>query len=128
MLRYLLILLLVLPFADLWVLVEISSVIGFWKTLALVLATGVVGAEIVRREIRFVMKKLRASVTAEEVSRNFLEGALLVFSGLMLISPGIITDAIGILLVVRPLRERFIARLARKIKDKGNMEIRTISF
>lgn len=128
MLRYLVILFLVLPFVDLWVLVEISSVIGFWKTLALVLATGVIGAEIVRREISFVLGKIRTSVTIEEVSRNFLEAAMLVFAGLLLISPGVITDILGVIFAFRPFRGRIVVRLARKIKEKGNVEVRTFSF
>lgn len=128
MLRYIVIALLVLPFIDLWLLVEVASAIGFWNTLAVVLLTGLIGAEIVRREGRFVLRKLQASVTAEEISRNFLEAAMLVLSGTMLLSPGLITDGMGAVLVFRPLRERIVARLSERFKRKSNFSLQFKAF
>lgn len=118
-LRYLIVAFLVLPFIDLWILVEIASIIGFWQTVGLVLATGLVGAEIVRREGRLVLEKLRTSVTLKEVSRNFLEAAMLLLAGLMLLSPGVVTDVIGILLVFRPLRERLAVHVSRRLEQSS---------
>lgn len=125
MLRYILITLFLLPFVDFWVLFEVSAMIGFWETLAIVLATGIIGAELVRREGRFVAEKLMTSVTAEEVSRNFLEGAMLVAAGFLLILPGLISDGIGAFILVRPLRERLVVKLAQRFKNSMNVEIQT---
>lgn len=125
MLRYLLIALFLLPFVDFWLLFEVSAMIGFWETLAIVLATGVIGAELVRREGRFVVEKLMTSVTAEEVSRNFLEGAMLVAAGFLLILPGLISDGIGALILFRPLRERVVVSIAERFKGSMNVEVRT---
>ena len=110
MLRYFIVLVLVLPFVDMYVLFQVTQMIGFWQTLAVVLATGLVGAEIVRREGRHVLRKLQHSVTAGEASRNVVEGGLLLLAGIFLVSPGLITDVIGFLLAFRPLRERLVAR------------------
>lgn len=126
--RYILIALLVLPFVDLWLLLEVSSVIGFWRTLAVVLLTGLIGAEMVRREGRFVLRKLTSSVTPEEVSRNFLEGAILVFAGLLLLTPGLLTDVLGVLFVFRPLRERIVAKLSESIKRRGEFRVEVGRF
>lgn len=128
MLFYLIILFLLLPFVDIYVLIELTGMIGFPATLAIVLATGVIGAYIVKREGRNVFGKLQRSVTAKEVSRNLLEGILLAVGGLMLLSPGLITDFIGFLMVLRPTRERIMLRLASRLKKKGNFEVRTYSF
>ncbi len=128
MLRYLLLALLALPFIDILVLIEISSAIGFWRTVALILVTGVIGAEIARREIRFVLSKLGSSVTLREVSRNFLETTILLAAGLMLISPGIVTDLIGVSLAFRPFRERLVVKLAERLKEKGNFEVEVKRF
>lgn len=125
MLRYLVVLL-ALPLVDFFLLAELASVIGVWKTLAIVVLTGLIGAEFVRREARFVLEKLGASVTAEEVSRNFLEALILVFAGLMLISPGLITDLLGAVVAVRPVRERLVARLAERMKEKASFEIELV--
>ena len=128
MLFYLIILFLLLPFVDIYVLIELSSMIGFPATLGIVLATGVIGAYIVKREGRNVLGKLQRSVTAKEVSRNLLEGVLLAVGGLMLLSPGLITDFIGFLMVLRPTRERIMLWLASRLKKKGNFEVQTYSF
>lgn len=127
MLGYLIIIFLLLPFVDLYLLIELTGMIGFPATLGLVLATGVIGAYIVKLEGRNVLGKLQRSVTAKEVSRNLLEGVLLAVGGLMLLSPGIVTDFIGFLMVVRPTRERIMLWLSSRLKKKGNFEVRTYS-
>lgn len=128
MLAYLVILFLLLPFVDLYILIELTSYIGFVETLALIIATGVIGAFIVKREGRNVLGKLQRSVSAQEVSRNLLEGVLLAVGGLMLLSPGLITDFLGFLMVLRPTRERIMLRIASKLKTKGNFEVQTYSL
>lgn len=127
-LRYLVILLVALSFLDLWLLMEIASAIGFWQTLALVAATGLIGAELVRREGRLVRKRIVASVTLEEVSRNFLEAAVLVLSGLMLVSPGIVTDLLGLLMSLQPVRQRLVVKVSRKLDESGSLRVEVYSF
>jgi UPF0716 protein FxsA len=110
MLRFLLPLVLVLPFVDFYILVEVAGQIGFWQTLAAITLTGVIGVSIIKREGIHVLGKLSTSVTGGEISRNMLEGAILVVAGIMLVSPGFITDILGVVLAFRPLRERLVAR------------------
>lgn len=109
-------------------LIELSSQIGFPATLGIVIATGIIGAFVVKREGRNVLGKLQRSVSAQEVSRNVLEGILIAVGGLMLLSPGLITDFLGFLMVIRPTRERIMLRIASKLKEKGNFEVQTYSF
>ena len=126
MLGILLLLMIAVPFTDLYILVQLAEILGFWQTLGIVVATGVIGAAIVRREGRHVLMKMQRSVTAGEVSRNVAEGALLVIAGLLLITPGIITDVIGFLLAFRPLRERLVARWVSG--NTGNIEVEFFRF
>lgn len=113
------------PFIDIYILVQIAGMIGFWQTLALILLTGAVGLEIVRREGIYVLVKMQRSVTAGEASRNALEIGFLVLAGLLLILPGVVTDIAGFLLVFRPVRER----LAAKYSGSGfNAEVRTFGI
>lgn len=128
MLLYLIILLLALPFIDLYLLVEVAGRIGFVETLALVFLTGVFGAFFVKREAKTVWGKLGTSVTANEVSRNLLEGVLIVLGGLMLLSPGFITDGLGFLFVVRWTRIRIVLKLEEKMKDKSNFQVQVQQF
>jgi len=126
MLRYLIIGLLVLPFVDLYLLIQVAGTLGFWQTLAIIMLTGLVGAELIRREGRHVFMKLQTSVTGGEISRNFLEGAILVLSGLFLLSPGFITDGLGFIMVIRPIRERIVARAMNKRGNNFQVEIQQI--
>ncbi len=128
MLAYLIILFLLLPFVDLYLLIELTSHIGFPATLGLIIVTGIIGAFLVKREGRNVLGKLQRSVSAQEVSRNLLEGILLAIGGLMLLSPGLITDLIGFMMVIRPIRERIMLKIASKLKEKGNFEVQTYSI
>lgn len=122
MLRYLLITVLLLPFIDFYILVEVAGSIGIIETLLISVLTGIVGAELVRREGRHVFQKLQRSVTGGEVTRNFMEGFVLVLAGLMLLSPGFVTDVLGAVVAVRPVRERMVARLMNSQKAGFEME------
>lgn len=128
MLGYLIILFLLLPFVDLYLLIELTSYIGFPATLGLIVVTGIVGAYVVKREGRNVLGKLQRSVSAQEISRNLLEGVLLAIGGIMLMSPGMITDLIGFTMVLRPTRERLMLMIASKLKDKSNFQVQSYSF
>ena len=125
MLRFLIVFLLVLPFVDMYVLFQVSSMLGFWQTMVLVLLTGLIGAELIRREGRHVLMKLQQSVTGGEISRNMMEGLLILLCGIFLLTPGFITDIIGFLLIFRPLRVRLVAGLMNRIESSVNMEVRT---
>lgn len=125
MLRFLIVFLLVLPFVDMYVLFQASTMIGFWQTMGLVLLTGIIGAELIRREGKHVVLKLQQSVTGGEISRNMMEGLIIFLCGIFLLTPGFITDTIGFLLIFRPLRERLVARLMNSVESNMTMEVRT---
>ncbi len=128
MFKYLLILLLTLPFIDLYVLIRLTSMIGFLQTLLIVIVTGVIGADIIRREGRNVFQKLHTSVTGKEISRNLLELVLLVIGGIMLLSPGLVTDFLGLVMVVRPTRERIMLKLAEKLGENSDIHVESYHF
>lgn len=128
MLGYIIVILLLLPFVDIYLLVLLAGEIGFLPALALIAATGIIGAFILKREGSKLLRKLQSSVTAKEVSRNLLEGLMLAVGGLMLLSPGFVTDAIGLILVLRPTRERLMLKLSRHIEEQSEFEVNTYSF
>jgi UPF0716 protein FxsA len=119
---------LILPFVDLYILVQLAGTIGFWQTIGIILLTGLVGMEIIRREGFYVLMKLQNSVTAGEMSRNALEIGLLVIGGIILVIPGLITDLIGFLLIFRPIRERIAARLGGDGFNGFQMEVQTFEI
>lgn len=118
--------LLALPFIDLYVLMEATSSLGFPITLGLILLTGVIGADMIRREGKHVLLKLQRSVTGGEVSRNVLEGGIIAFCGLMLLTPGFISDGIGFMLISRPLRERLVAKALNSSRSNFNLRVQKL--
>lgn len=126
MIGYLLVLLLALPFIDFYFLFVVAESIGFVQTIGLILLTGLIGAHLIRREGIHILLKLQQSVTAGEASRNMVEGALIVLSGIFLLTPGFITDVAGALLVFRPFRERLVAYLMNNVE--GQFEVRSVQF
>ncbi len=128
MLGVLFLLALTVPFIDLYLLVQVADMIGFWQVLGIIILTGVVGAEIVRREGLYVLRKIQRSVTAGEISRNMLEIGLLVGGGILLLIPGLITDIAGITIIIRPVRERIAARITNGGSGAVQVEVQSFSM
>lgn len=107
------------PLLELFLLIEVGERIGAGPTVALVLVTGIVGAWLARREgtrsWRTVRRELAdGTLPAEEL----LGAALVVLSGAFLVTPGILTDAVGLLLLARPVRNRLASRIRRSLQTR----------
>jgi UPF0716 protein FxsA len=101
----LLILLVALPLLEIALLIKVGAIIGLWMTLAIIVATFVAGIVVVQHQGLGVARRLMASArdgTPPVVP--IMEGMLLMIAGGCLILPGLITDSIGLLLLVPPLR------------------------
>ncbi|MFP8955395.1 FxsA family protein [Natrialbaceae archaeon A-CW3] len=107
MLRWILALLFI-PFLDavlLAVVVSQYDVLGWVGMVALVVLTGLIGMLLVRAEGRRTLRKTQQSLARGEPPTNqLLDGGLLIAAGAFLLTPGLVTDAIGLLLVVPPTR------------------------
>ncbi len=105
------------PLAELWLLLRIGAWVGLLPTLALVVGTGVAGAWLARREgtrcWAAVQTELRAGrVPGEEILHAFLVLA----AGLLLVTPGILTDLTGLALLLRPVRRLAVRSLRRRLE------------
>lgn len=93
------------PILEIYLLVQVSSRIGFGPTLGIVILTGVVGVACVKHQGRKVMARLGQDLQQGRMPAGAVtEGVLLLAAGLLLITPGVVTDAVGLLLLVPPLR------------------------
>ena len=122
MLLKLLILFVVLPLLDLWLLFTLADgMVSYSVTVGVVVATGIVGASLAKRQGLAAWKNFNAELGRGALPADaMLDGVLILLAGAVLITPGLITDAIGLALLVPPLRRvirrRLIARLASKIQ------------
>jgi UPF0716 protein FxsA len=106
-----------LPLVDLWVLLHIGRALGFWTTVALVVATGLVGAWLAKAEgVRVLRDWQRAVSEGRLPEEGVLSGALVLAGGLLLVTPGVISDALGLLLLVPPTRRIAAAGLRRWLR------------
>ncbi|WP_313695974.1 FxsA family protein [Halorarum halobium] len=103
--RYVIALLLLIPLADAAFLVVVAGEIGPVATVALVVLTGLFGMLLVRAEGRHTVRSLQRKLASGQLpTTELLDGALLIAAGAFLLTPGLVTDAIGFLLAVPPTR------------------------
>ncbi|PSQ66211.1 MAG: membrane protein FxsA [Halobacteriales archaeon SW_9_67_24] len=94
-------LLLLIPLFDAVLLVAVAGWIGAPLTVALVVLTELIGMLLVRAEGRHTARKVRERVKRGQLPGDeLLDGALLIAAGAFLLTPGLVTDAVGLLLVV----------------------------
>jgi UPF0716 protein FxsA len=93
------------PIAELYVFVQMSHAIGFFSSLVVLAAVSVIGAWIVKRQGIRVWRRFNDQVRAGSVPSNeIVDGALLLLAGALLLTPGFLTDALGVLLLLPPIR------------------------
>jgi len=118
--RYLAALLLI-PLADALLLVVVADLLGWPATVLLVVLTGLVGMLLVRAEGRTTLGRLQEKVaTGELPTDELLDAALLIAAGAFLLTPGLVTDSLGFLLVFPPTRlpiRKLVKRVARPYVD-----------
>lgn len=100
------------PVLELWLLLRIGAWLGAGATVALVILTGIVGATLARREGVHAWSAVQVELSAGRIpGRKLLEALLVLLAGVVLVTPGVLTDALGLLLLVRPVRGRLVRRL-----------------
>lgn len=113
--RYLLLLFLLVPLVEIYFLIKVGDVIGAGWTVFLVVFTAVLGVWLLRLQGLSTLYRVQASLERGELPATaMLEGMLLLVAGALLLTPGFVTDTIGFLLLVPPLRARLAAWLLFK--------------
>ncbi len=93
------------PFLDLYLLVQVGSAIGVMPTILLVVLTGVAGAWLARMAGFATMLRVQQSLHMGRLPANeMVEGALILLAGVLLVAPGLITDCVGLILLIPPVR------------------------
>ncbi len=93
------------PIAELWVLIQVGQVLGVLPTLVLLVVDSLIGAWLLRREGARAWRAFRAALSERRVpAREVADGALVLFGGALLLTPGFLTDALGLLCILPPTR------------------------
>ena len=95
----------VLPIAELYVIIQVGGLIGAGPTIAILILDSLIGAWLWRHQGRAAWRRFNAAMQEGRVpAREVLDGTLVIFGGALLITPGFISDVVGILLLLPPTR------------------------
>jgi UPF0716 protein FxsA len=107
------------PIAELYVIIQVSHVIGVLDTIGLLLLVSIVGAWLVKREGIGVLRRAQARVNAGQVpGRELIDGILVLLAGALMLAPGFLTDCLGILLLLPPVRMAVRALVLRALEKR----------
>ncbi len=111
---------LVVPIAELYVLIQIGQAIGAPLTIALLIGDSILGAALMRSQGRVAWIRFNAALAEGRApGREVMDGALVIFGGAFLLTPGFLSDILGVLLLFPPtrtvIRRLLVARFAGRV-------------
>jgi UPF0716 protein FxsA len=121
---YLLLAFIILPLLEIAMFIQVGGLIGLWPTLALVLITAFAGTVLLRVQGFAVLQRARASLARNEMPvTEVFDGFCLVIAGGLLILPGFVTDTLGLLLFVPPVRVALRRLIFQRMSRQAEMRI-----
>ena len=123
---YLLALFIIIPVIELLIILRIASHIGIVESLALIILTGIIGAYLARQQGVRVIHEIRTELNHGRLpGTEVLEGVLILVAAAVLMTPGLVTDIVGFLILMPICRESLSLWLARRFKEKMKSRITT---
>jgi len=120
----LLLLFILVPLAELILLLYLAEATHWWVAVLLVLATGLVGTLLARSQGLKTYRRIHAAMSQGKVPTDALIDAAMIFvAGALLLTPGILTDAVGLSLLVPPCRRWYRRRLVQWFRSRFTFEV-----
>lgn len=117
------------PFVELYLLVRLSDHIGLWTTVSLVMVTGVLGAALAKSEGLRVTQSWQLALQSGRVpEEGVVSGLLILVGGVLLVTPGVLTDALGLGMLIpwsRRLLSRYLLAWAERSIRRGTIHVST---
>src|SRR4051794_20466203 len=115
----------VVPIAEIYVIIQVGQAIGPWWTIALLVADSILGSMLMRSQGRAAWRRFNAALAeGRPPAREVLDGVLVVFGGAFLLTPGFISDVFGLIFLIPPTRavaRRFIVRSVLRRTPAGRV-------
>ena len=119
MLPLLAVLFLVVPIVELAVIIQVGRAIGVLDTIAVLVVISLVGAWLVRHEGMGVLRRMQQQTAAGQVpGTELIDGLLILVGGALMLTPGFVTDAFGLCLLLPPVRAALRAVVARRLRGR----------
>jgi UPF0716 protein FxsA len=107
------------PIAELFVIIQVGQAIGVWWTIGILIADSILGSVLMRSQGRIAWRRFNEAIRAGRVpAREVVDGALIIFGGALLLTPGFLTDILGLLLLLPPTRAIVRAILLRRFTHR----------
>ncbi len=115
------------PLIEVLILIKLGSLFGFWPTIFLVIGTGILGAYLAKLYGLTVWNKIQQDLNAGLMPADKLvDGLLILIGGIVLLTPGLLTDILGFMLLI-PFTRSYFKRFAKaKFKDMSEQKTSTI--
>lgn len=114
---WLLIAFIAVPLIEIGLFIQVGGLIGLWPTLAIVLMTAIAGTWLVRSQGMRELANLQSSFSElRDPTEPLAHGAMIIFAGALLLTPGFFTDALGLSLLVPPIRKAVYMWARNKVK------------
>src|SRR4051812_36843991 len=111
----LILLFIVVPIVELFVIIQVGEAIGVLPTIALLIADSVLGSLLMRSQGRTAWRRFNTALAEARIPhREVLDGALVIFGGALLLTPGFVTDILGLVLLLPPTRALVRGVVARR--------------
>ncbi|MBW2206092.1 MAG: membrane protein FxsA [Deltaproteobacteria bacterium] len=119
----------IIPVLELYILIEVGSYLGALNTIMVVIVTGFVGAYLARLQGFQTMNRVRESLNRGEMpTEGLIDALLILLAGIVLLTPGFLTDIAGLLILLPQTRNRFKKWLMRKLENWINNNRVDIQF
>jgi UPF0716 protein FxsA len=115
--RFFLLVFIIVPVVEMFILIRVGSIIGALPTIALVVLTATVGVWLLKREGLATLARLQSKMANGEIpGKELLEGVMLIIGGALLLTPGFVTDAVGFVCLLPGLRQPLAVWLLKRTK------------
>ena len=117
------------PLIEIALFIQVGGWIGLWPTIATVILTALFGTALLRRQGLATLRRARTEMEAQRLPvRELFDGACLLAAGILLLTPGFLTDAVGFILLVPPLRSIVGMWAWRALQRHATVRVRTAGF
>ena len=119
MLLPLVLLFVVVPIAELYVIIQVGQAIGVWWTIGILIADSILGSVLMRSQGRGAGRRVKRAIPAGRLpARGGGDGARVIFGGALLLTPGFLTDVLGLVLLLPPTRAVVRTLLLRRFAQR----------
>ncbi|MDD4764297.1 MAG: FxsA family protein [Candidatus Caldatribacteriota bacterium] len=118
------------PFLELYILLQVGKHIGVLLTIIVVIVTGIAGAYLVKKQGLHIIMRIKRKMNEGIIpTDNLMEGVLILIGGILLLTPGFITDIVGFIITIPQSRKIFLMYFKKWVKNKiGDSKINYTNY